>query len=338
MDGHPLKLGVGLLMAWSLGFTAGLEGSAVAAPEIETIANADEYFPDTQGSRWRYRGQVVEGPLQKVSATRFTNVSTVQGTETLKGVMVKVFHDTNPGNHGPSDSYYRRDAAGIVYYGSQPGTPLEKQLVPYQIVRFPLVFPSSFQQFDRKGLNLGTDLDGDDKDERTDVEATVTVTGRETITVPSGSYRDAIRLEARMRMQIHLTATERTVSGTDVMTAWFAKGVGLVKYVERQELPLLKSDGGLVTEITEELEEVEIKPQVASLDRGEPATQGIFTDHARHHELAQIVFSARLRSDPGQTMPAERLSADQGAGDGTVDVKVSHVERVPRDHDVGGAS
>ncbi|MDE3035377.1 MAG: hypothetical protein KGJ14_05325 [Nitrospirota bacterium] len=230
---------------------------AVFAEPI-TVPHAEEYFPDQPGSRWKYRGYVEEGPLQKIAGKGFVNVSTVQGVENLKGVTVKVFHDTNPGDHGPSDSYYRRDAVGIVYYGSQPGTPLEKQLVPYQIVRFPLVIPSSFQQFDRKGVTLGTDLDGDEQDERADVEATVTVMGQETVSVPAGSYQDAIRIEARMQMHVSLSGSQRKIYGTDVMTAWFARGVGLITYVERQELPPVRTDRGLITEITEELEEVTI--------------------------------------------------------------------------------
>jgi len=265
MPRHANKPGAALLFV-TLGLfglpllaAAGPCGEASGSTEGETIAAAEEYFPDTKGSQWKYRGQVLESPLQKIAAGSFQNVSTVRGVEPLQGVSVKVFHDTNPGNHGPSNSYYRRDAVGIVYYGSRPGTPLEKQLVPYQIVRFPLVCPSSFQQLDRKRLNLGSDLDGDEKDERVDVEASVSVVGRENIVVPAGTYQDAIRLEARMKMWIHLTGTNQTAVGTDVMTAWFARGVGLVKYVERQELPPIKSDRGLVTEITEELEEAEIK-------------------------------------------------------------------------------
>jgi hypothetical protein len=230
----------------------------VVAAEPERIAHADEYFPDAPGSRWKYRGYVEEGPLQKVAGKGFVNISTVQGAEHLKGVAVNVFHDTNPGDHGPSDSYYRRDAVGIVYYGSKPGTHLERQLVPYQIVRFPLVIPSSFQQFDRKGVTLGADLDEDGQEENVDAEASVHILGMDSISVPAGTYRDAIRIEARMKMEISLSGSGRKVYGTDIMTAWFARGVGLIKYVERQELPPAKADRGFITEITEELEEVRI--------------------------------------------------------------------------------
>ena len=295
------------MACWSLALAVGTGFTAYAASRTEVIANADDYFPDTVGSRWRYRGEVVEGPLQKITTKQFMNVSTVKGTETIKGVTVKVFHDTNPGNHGPSDSYYRRDAAGIVYYGSDPGTALEKQLIPYQIVQFPLEFPSSFQQFDRKGLEFDADVDGDDVVERTDVIASVTVVTKEAISVPAGTYQDAVRIEARMTLKIHLSGAKRTAVGTDTMTAWFAKGVGLVRYVERQELPPFKSDRGWTSEITEELEEVQIKAKPASSSRSESATEGILTDHMRDHELHQVVLASGLGADSGQPMPSEGL-------------------------------
>jgi hypothetical protein len=272
--------------------------AVLAAEEALTIAQSSDYFPDTIGNRWTYRGQITEGPLQTIEHKFFTNVSTVEGTRTIKGVTVTVFHDTNPGNHGPSDSFYRRDAVGIVYYGSDPGTPLERQITPYQIFRFPMKIPSSFQQFDRAGLDFGTDMDRDGTDEKVDVRGWSSLVGRETITVPAGTFPDAIKVEARMTMRIHLSGGKRTATGVDVMTAWFAKGVGLVKYAERQELSAIKEDRGIVTEITEELEAYEIKPPKESLSRFESPTEGILADHAGHHELSQIVLATGFRPHP----------------------------------------
>jgi len=255
--GRTAVLGVvGMLM----GFFPWQSAQPVFGAETPlTIAKSDEYFPDTVGSRWTYRGQISEGPLQTVERKFFTNVSTVTETKTIKGVNVMAFHDSNPGNHGPSESYYRRDAAGIVYYGSEPGTPLEKQITPYQIFRFPLTVPSSFQQFDRAALDFGTDMDRDGTDEKVDTRGWSSVIGREPVTVPAGTFSEAIKVEARMSMKIHLSSSRHTVSGIDVMTAWFVKGIGLVKYTERQELSAVKDDRGVVTEIIEELEEYEIK-------------------------------------------------------------------------------
>lgn len=274
-------------------------GNARAAEAGESIAQSTDYFPDTTGTRWQYRGQISEGPLQTIENKYFTNVSSVTGTRSLKGgLTVSVFHDTNPGNHGPSDSFYRRDAAGIVYYGSEPGTPLEKQLVPYQIIRFPMKVSQSFQQFNRTDVDFGTDIDGDGTNEHVDVEGHSTVLGQESITVPAGTYADAIRVEARMTLRIRLSSADRTAVGTDVMTAWFVKGVGLVKYVERQELAALKDDRGNITDITEELEAVDVKSAPDLRSGSESAPQSLFTDNTSDHKLFQILVSAGLRAHP----------------------------------------
>ena len=252
----------------------------------DSIAQSSDYFPDAIGNRWKYRGQISEGPLQTIDNKFFANVSSVTGTKTLNGGMtVMVFHDTNPGNHGPSDSLYRRDAAGIVYYGSEPGTPLERQLVPYQIVRFPMKVSSSFKQFDRADIDFGNDLDGDGANEHADVRGQATIVGREPVMVPAGSYPDAVKVEAKMTLRIHLSSAKRSVVGTDVMTAWFVKGIGLVKYLERQELEALKEDRGLVTEIIEELEEFDVKPNTGSLSRRETPAERILAHYATDQEL-----------------------------------------------------
>lgn len=259
MDRYKMTATIVLSGLLQVGFFMG--SVWVDAGEPVTIMDSAHYFPDTVGSRWVYLGHIAEGPLQTVDNKFFTNVSTVTGTKTIQNVQVTVFHDTNPGNHGPSDSFYRRDSAGIVYYGSEPGTPLEKQLTPYQIFRFPIKIPSSFQQFDRAGLDFGSDMDHDGINEKTDVKGWVTLLSRETITVPAGTFSDAIKVEAKMTMHIHLSSGLGVIAGSDVMTAWFARGVGLVKYAERQEMGPIKEDRGVVSEIIEELEEYEIKKE-----------------------------------------------------------------------------
>ena len=300
---RALMLGTALLFVWSTW------SAPLAAENAGIIAQSADYFPDQIGNEWHYRGQVTEGPLETIENKFFSNVSSVTGTKDIKGMTVTVFHDTNPGNHGPMDSFYRRDSVGIVYYGSEPGTPFEKQLVPYQIVRFPMKVSSSFPQFNRKELDFDTDLDRDGIDEKADAKGDATVLGQESVTVPAGTFKDAVKVEARMHMQIHLSSAKRTVQGTDVMTAWFVKGVGLVKYVERQELSPLE-DRGVITDITEELESYEIKPPKASLGWRESSTEGLLANDAGDHELRQVLFTSGLRADSGESMAPKRLASD----------------------------
>lgn len=298
-----------LLVGTALLLTCVTWSAPLAAEDAGIVAQSADYFPDQIGNEWHYRGQITEGPLQTIEHKFFSNVSSVTGTKTIKGMTVTVFHDTNPGNHGPSDSFYRRDSVGIVYHGSEPGTPLEKQLVPYQIVRFPMKVSTSFQQFDRKGLDFGTDMDRDGENEKADAQGDSTVMGQESVTVPAGTFKDAIKVEARMYMQIHLSGTNKTARGTDVMTAWFVKGVGLVKYVERQELSPLE-DRGVVTDISEELESYEIKPPKASFGGRESSPDGLLADDTGHHKLHQVLLTSRLRSNSGKAMASEGLAAD----------------------------
>ena len=299
---RAFMLGTALLLAgaaWSTSF---------AAEEAGIIAQSADYFPDQTGNEWHYRGQITEGPLQTVEHKFFSNVSSVTGTKTINGMTVTVFHDTNPGNHGTMDSFYRRDSVGIVYYGSEPGTPFEKQLVPYQIVRFPMKVSSSFPQFNRKDLDFGNDLNRDGINEKADAQGDASVLGQESVTVPAGTFKDAVKVEARMRMHIYLSGTKKTVQGTDVMTAWFVKGVGLVKYVERQELSPLEEDRGVVTDIMEELESYEIKLPKASLGRSETPPAGLLADNAGNDKLHQVLFTSGFRPDSGQAMPPKRLT------------------------------
>ncbi len=267
-------------------------------PSVVEITDVHEFFPDQAGNEWVYRGTMIEGGMVQIAdkRTTFTNVSRVKGEEVRDGVKVTVFHDTNPGNQGPSDSYYRRDAAGIRYYGSKPGTTLEKQLVPYQIVRFPFRIPSSFEQLNRKGLDLGVDIDRDGQPEKVDVLAVVSVQGQGPVTVPAGTYPNAIQIEAKMVMTVYLSEKGETIKGTDTMTAWFGRGVGLVKYVERQVIPSLRSQTRRMIEVIEELEKVTLPSNVARLGRSKSSTEGIFCRNFLHHKLLQIPFSACLPS------------------------------------------
>ena len=173
-----LRLSLMILLVRSVFIDPVTFPSAFSADGEGIIAQSQDYFPDATGNRWQYRGQISEGPLQTIDNKFFSNVSSVTGTKTLKGgTTVTVFHDTNPGNHGQSESFYRRDAVGIVYYGSEPGTTLERQLVPYQIVRFPMKIPSSFKQFDRTNIDFGNDLDSDGTNERVDVQGQAAIIG-----------------------------------------------------------------------------------------------------------------------------------------------------------------
>ena len=109
------------------------------------------------------------------------------------------------------------------------------------------------------------DIDRDGESEKVDIVAISSAQAQETISVTTGTYPEAIRLEAKMTMQVHLSESGTTIQGTDTMTVWFARGVGLLKYIERQTIPSFRSEHERVIEVTEVLEKVTLATDVAAL-------------------------------------------------------------------------
>ena len=231
-------------------------------PVLKEIQNTEEYFPDEIGSVWRYKGSSRTDAVERIAEVTFANEVAAIGTTNIKGETVKIFRETNQGNKGPSDGFFRRDKSGITYYGSQPTTPFEQQLIPYRVLVFPLVMDGSFRQLEKKGVDMQTDLDGDGRHERADVVADVHVVAHTPVTVPAGTFPDTVQIDAVMTIAISLTKDRRVIMSRDRVTSWFARGVGLVKYVEEIEAPPVLETRGEVTHVSEELESYTLKGTV----------------------------------------------------------------------------
>ena len=244
--------------ALAIGLTIVIAGDATRAAEnqplLREVQNTEEYFPDGIGSVWQYVGHTHTERIERISEVTFKNEVTTIGTSNMHGVMVKIFRETNQGNKGPSDGFFRRDASGIVYYGSQPTTPFEQQLVPYRILNFPLVVGTTFQQLKKTNVDMQADLDGDGRPERGDVVAEARIVGYEPVTVAAGTFPDALRIDAAMTIAITLTHSRHVAISDDRITSWFVRGIGLVKYMETIEAPPVLETRGEITYLSEELE------------------------------------------------------------------------------------
>jgi hypothetical protein len=235
-----------------ISFLVLLIGRTGETEEVASIQNVERYFPDDVGLSWTFSGTVAD-QIQKVAA--YTNVATVQKTLEKNGVQVKVFNETNQANEGPTDSYFFRDRNGIVYHGGEPMTPFENQLVPYRVIRFPLMLHQTFSQIQKSDISFGQDLDNDGQDEQAQVRAEITPASFETVAVPAGVFKNCLKLQGTLIVQVTLSGNGKVVQLLDKTTNWFAPGVGLIKGVEKIEYPAV--DGGNPTGniITEELTE-----------------------------------------------------------------------------------
>lgn len=228
-----------------------LFGISFARAEETAIPQVERYFPDEVGMSWSYRGSVVDD-VQRVSS--YLNTAAVKGTAEKKGKQVKIFTESNQADEGPAESYFVRDKDGISYFGGQPTTPFENQLVPYRVIQFPLILNKTFSQID-KSITFARDLDEDGKDEQALVQAEIVALGFETVSVPAGVFKDSLKLEGRMKIFITLSSNGKVLLMTDQTTNWFAPDVGMVKGIEKTEFPSPDGSNPNGTIITEELSE-----------------------------------------------------------------------------------
>lgn len=241
-----------LFKAILISFMLLLIGRAGETQEPAPIPNVERYFPDEIGLSWTFSGSVAD-QVQRVAS--YTNVATVKGTAEKNGVKVKVFSETNQANEGPTDSYFFRDRNGIVYYGGEPTTPFETQIVPYRVIRFPIALHQTYSQIQKNDISFGQDLDNDGQEEQAQVRAEITAASFETVAVPAGVFKDCLKLQGTLVVQVTLSRNQKVVQMIDKTTNWFAPGVGLVKGVEKIEYPSVDGSNPTGNIITEELTE-----------------------------------------------------------------------------------
>ncbi len=233
-------------------------GFVSIAPASTPIANPESYFHAPIGSVWHYQGTLHEREVQLISTNVFTNSATAIKTMQKNGQRVIVFIETNPGNTGETESYYHVGHEGVIYHGSQPQQSFEQQLIPYPVVRFPLVEQQTFRQFDIKGRDFFQDIDGDGINEHVDAFAEVTVGSLETLSVPAGTFQNVLRLNGKMEMTVTMSSNGEVIVTRDRLSSWFAPGVGLIKYTETIDVPVVGGVTMRTTVLTEELEEFRI--------------------------------------------------------------------------------
>ena len=199
--------------------------TAAAAPGQTTSGPGDvgNYFPLTQGSTWTYGG-LISNP-----AANYQNVASIPGTQTIGSVLATIYRETNPGNNGPLDTYLLKTTTDVSVYGNNdPTDPLTPAVAPFRKIVFPLKKGATFEQFSRTGLDFGSDVDGDGKNETFDVVSTVTVFDFLSVSVASTSYPNTFLILTDTTLTVHLSASHTTVSGVDNVAQYFAPGVGKV--------------------------------------------------------------------------------------------------------------
>ncbi|WP_338416088.1 hypothetical protein [uncultured Sphaerotilus sp.] len=193
-------------------------------------------YPLAVGNRWIWqKTNSVSGVSTKID--EITRLATVQGTE----VHVLQRRDAMTGQPEYGEELRLKTDAGVFELArSTAAADLLLGLRRIELLRFPLKAGMSHVALDQTGLDLGSDLDGDGVNERYAVRAQVTVSGVETVTVPAGTFPDAVHVVTVVRETVTLSRSSplaATPTSTTTYDDWYAPGIGLVKNSELSVYP-----------------------------------------------------------------------------------------------------
>jgi hypothetical protein len=183
------------------------------------------YYPLTLDNTW-----ISKVTVKKTGAppTTYTDASSVTGTAISSGVTAMVLTESNPDNTGVA--YVEnlvKSSNGLVLMGSND--PIDNQVEPYHVAKFPFQIGSSFVSVNKKSLDYGADLDSDGKNELLDLTSIVTAQGLETVTVSAGTFTNCLRQEQDATLTLTLSRNAQKITVKVVDTTWLAPGMGPVK-------------------------------------------------------------------------------------------------------------
>jgi hypothetical protein len=213
-------------------------------PDSDPPEWTDSYFPLADGLTWTYMTEDGE-----------ELVTSVQGSTSVSGyTYVRVVTSSNP----PREELYRQDSLGVMLYADSPAfmaerfiaaptdSDLDESVLSIQAgdldyLRYPLLNGSSWNAGMVAGTLFGVFKDEGNESFPFEVSMNMVVLGEvvatDSITTPAGTFG-----AQRVKWEI-VTQDVAVVSGLEGLTfyidagdpafAWFAKGVGLVKYSDR---------------------------------------------------------------------------------------------------------
>jgi FG-GAP-like repeat len=217
-------------VASETGLSAFIVASAGPGETTEGPGDIGNYFPLTQGTTWQFQGTHAETGQPTAP---FSNTITVNGTKLIGTVMTTVLAESNLLNSGVAEEDYSlKDSRGFLNYGdNDPADTLTPKLIPYRDLLFPLNLGVTSETVNKKSVDFGQDLDlpPDGKNETADVLLQVTVEKFEDVTVPKGTFTNAVKIVHKSTLTAFSSSGFGSATVIGTQTIWFAPGIGPVK-------------------------------------------------------------------------------------------------------------
>lgn len=214
----PLLLVLPFTLA--LGGCLGGDDADTATPPAGDVGN---YAPYAAGNRWLYESAGESTPDSATGA--LTDASLVTLPSGLEALELSTLSLSSLLRIDLSYLEKRPDALYEVYTSFRrpvPGITALPQL------RFPLRAGDSYTAYRYNNLDSGVDNDGDDINETFSRRLDIEVTGVESVTVPAGTFPEALKVISTATLTTHYS-TGSSGSSVEEVTRWYAPDVGVVQ-------------------------------------------------------------------------------------------------------------
>lgn len=208
-----------------------------STPGETLAADASVYRPLVAGGTWRYRGvQTQPNVAQPVVYDTVTQ-------HLPTSVAAQVFETTsNAGNSGSDQTTLVLEAGTITANDHLDLAPGVRVPVPRIELKSPVRAGEQYNLIDRRIEDMGSDVDGDKRNDAADIAAYARVVGFETVALPTLPSIQAIRVDTTLLTRIRTSTSGQWSPVIRIETrAWYAQGLGLVQL--QTELPTADLSG-----------------------------------------------------------------------------------------------
>ncbi len=197
-------------------------------PPSTGAGDVENFFPNGVGTSWNYFATVTN-PTAGAPSSYMDSV-TVTGTKPVGGQTASVFLESNPSGSGiPLEDYYFKNAGGVAFLGSNDVTDkITAGIVPYIVMLFP-VGPGVVADFNKNGLDYGSDLDGDGINETMNLTLTSAIVDFEPLNIGIGSFARTVKSNNALTGSVILSRSKTSIPFSATSTSWSAPGIGLLK-------------------------------------------------------------------------------------------------------------
>ena len=185
-----------------------------------SLGHAQSYYPDDFGNTWVLRS--TDGIDERVVTIE---VPETIGTESLKVISDGTYVISDPTDNNPNKFFIKTEPDGILLFRAIASVAVFGEITidyspPQTFLPVPIGLGSEWTvSGEAKARLLGLEI-------KIEVANTAKVVAIEDVTVPAGTFRDCLRIE--QQLQIQLSPALATIPSTS-STMWLAPDIGIVQ-------------------------------------------------------------------------------------------------------------